>query len=109
MKTNLEMFVTFALLATAGTAAPQEVSTPAPAPAQTATQSPQSPEKPVLKLRLDELDRRSAITFGPKDDKNQDATRSLPELGGNASKSLNNSSLGNSQPPPVFPPSSSDY
>src|SRR5579859_4648180 len=73
MRTYLEMFVAFALLAAADAAAPQQAPTPAPAAAQPATQPPQSPEKPALKLRLDDLDRPSAITFGSKDGKKQDA------------------------------------
>ena len=102
MKKNLEVFVAFALLAAAGAAAPQQVSPPAPAPAQSTTQPPQPPAKPVLKLRLDEVEPRRAgpITFGPKDDgKKQDAAQSLPGLGGNPSKSW-----GNSTPSTVIPP-----
>jgi len=100
MKTNLEMFVAFALLAAAGAAAPQQVSTPAPAPAQSATQPPQPPAKPILKLRLDEVEPRPAITFAPKDGGNtQDATQSLPGLGGKPSKSWENPTS------PVVPPS----
>jgi hypothetical protein len=100
MKTNLEMFVAFALLAVAGAAAPQQVSTPAPALAQSTTQPPQPPAKPILKLRLDEVEPRPAITFAPKDGGNkQDAAQSLPGLGGNPSKSWENSTS------PVVPPS----
>ncbi|HXM81677.1 MAG TPA: hypothetical protein VN929_07095 [Burkholderiales bacterium] len=97
MKKNLEMFVAFALLAAAGAAAPQQVSTPAPAPAQSATQPP---AKPILKLRLDEVEPRPAITFAPKDGgKRQDAAQSLPGLGGKPSKSWENPTS------PVVPPS----
>jgi hypothetical protein len=100
MKNNLEMFVAFALLAVAGAAAPQQASTPAPAPAQSATQPPQPPAKPILKLRLDELERRPAMTFTPKDDGNKpDAAQSLPGLGGSPSKSWENPAS------PVVPPS----
>ena len=100
MKKNLEIFVAFALLAAAGTAAPQQVSPPAPAPAQFPAQPPQPPAKPALKLRLDEVDLRRAITFAPNDGgKKQDAAQSLPGLGGDPSKSW-----GNSTPSTVIPP-----
>jgi len=103
MKNNLEVFVAFALLAAAGTAAPQQVSTPAPAPAQSATQPPQ-PEKPALKLRLDEVELRRSITFAPKDGgAKQDAAQSLPGLGGNPSKSWERTT------PTVVPESSDQY
>jgi len=103
MKKNLEMFVASALLATAGAAAPQQVSTPAPAPAQSATQPPQPPAKPILKLRLDEVEPRPTIRFAPKDNgKKQDAAQSLPEIGGNPSRSWENST-------PAVVPKSSDY
>lgn len=103
MRKNLEMFVAFAFLAAAGAAAPQVVSTPVPAPAQSATQPPQPPEKPILNLRLDELERRPVITFTPKDGgKKQDAAQSLPGLGGNPSKSWENA-------PPAVVPKSSEY
>jgi hypothetical protein len=99
---NPEMLVAFALLVAAGAAAPQQVSTPAPAPAQSATQPP-PPATPVLNLKLDELERRPAITFTPKDGgKKQDAAPSLPGLGGNPSKSWED-------PPSTVVPKSSNY
>jgi hypothetical protein len=100
MKKNPEMFVALALLAGAGAAASQQVSTPAPAPAQFATQPTQPQAKPTLKLRLDEVEPRPAITFAPKDGgKKQDAAQSLPGLGGKPSKSWENPTS------PVVPPS----
>ena len=106
MKNNLEMFVAFALLATAGAAAPQQVSTPAPTPAQSEAQPPQPAAKPALKLRLDEADLRRVITFDAKDSGNkQDAAQSLPELGGNPSRSLEKSLA--PTPTSVFPDASS--
>ena len=104
MKKNLEIFVAFALLAAAPAAAPQQMSAQAPAPAQSATQPPQPAAKRILKLRLDEIQPRPAITFAPNDgSRKQDMEQSLPGLGGNPSKSLQN------PPPSAVVPPSSDY
>ena len=100
MRKNLEIFVALALLAAAGTAAPQQVSPPASAPAQSPAQPPQPPAKPPLKLRLDEVDLRRVITSDPKDGgRKQDAAQSLPGLGGNTSRSW-----GALDPSTVVPP-----
>jgi hypothetical protein len=102
---KLEMFVAFALLAAASAAAPQQLSPPAPAPAPSPTQSPQPQAKPPLKLRLDEVERRPAITFGRKDDATKkDAAQSLPGLGGNPSKAWENPA-----PSTVIPPTNDNY
>lgn len=103
MKKILEMLVAFALLAAAGAAAPQQASTPAPAPAPSATQPPQPAARPILNLRLDEVEPRPVITFAPKDGgKEQDAAQRLPGLGGKPAKSWEN-------PIPTVVPKSSDY
>ena len=87
--------------ATDGAAASAQVPNRAPALEQPAAQPPEASGR--LILRLDEIERRPAITFAPKDSgKTQDAARSLPGLGGNPSKSWESST------PTVVPPSS-DY
>ena len=89
MKTTL-VFAAFALLAAAGAAPAQQASNPPPAPAQSATQPPQpAVQKPILKLRLDEIDdreRRTIIGSQPLESDNKRGSASpLPGLGGNPS------------------------
>ncbi|MCD6042282.1 MAG: hypothetical protein K0R40_1885, partial [Burkholderiales bacterium] len=84
MKNTLPMLVAAALLAAAGTAAPQQPTTPAPA----ATRPPEpSTERPGLNLQLDDSGPfRPRITFSPGDANQQDAADALPSLGAGASK-----------------------
>lgn len=87
--------------ATDGAAASPQAPNRAPALEQPTTQPPQPPAKPALKLRLDEVDLRRAITFDAKDGgRKPDAAQSLPGLGGKPSKSWESST------PDVVPPSS---
>jgi hypothetical protein len=74
------------LLAAAGVAAAQ-----APAPAPAPEPSPaKSPERPALKLQLDEPVRASPrITFAPREGKSEQRPASvLPELGGKPDQAL---------------------
>jgi hypothetical protein len=105
MRQTLKMFVAFTLLTAADVAAPQQASPPAPAPAQSPTQSPQPQAKPPLKLRLDEVERRPAIRFGPKDDApKKEAAQTLPGMGGNPSKTWDTPA-----PTTVIPPTNDNY
>jgi hypothetical protein len=105
MMKKLEMLVAFALLAAADVAAPQQASAPAAAPTQSPTQSPPPQAKPPLKLRLDEVERRPAIRFGPKDDApKKDAAQNLPGMGGNPSKAWDTPA-----PTAVVPPTNDNY
>jgi len=69
-----------ALLLAAGAAAAQSTSAP-----QQPAAEPAKPAaaKPALKLRLDELDPEPPRTYAPREpEKEKDATRALPGLGG---------------------------
>jgi len=86
MKNALCVLASFTLLS--GAAAAQ---TPAPAPAPSAASRPaESPERPVLKLQLDEPVRSEPrINFGAREGKaEQRPAYTLPELGGKPSRAM---------------------
>jgi hypothetical protein len=88
-----------------GAAAAQPATAPAPVvPAQSTTKPPQLPEnKPVLNLRLDDRELRSAASYTPNESSKKPATaESLPGLGGSPSESWNQPAT----PSRVIPPSS---
>ena len=97
MKKALCVFVSSALLAAAGPAAPQ-----ASAPAPSAAPSPApSPERPVLKLKLEEPARSEPrITFGPREGTPESSANTLPSLGGQPSTAFERPAKGDSPSSP---------
>jgi len=87
-----------------GAASAQPVTAPAPVvPAPSTTKPAQPPEKPLLNLRLDERELRSATSYTPSESsKKPAAADSLPGLGGNPAESWNQPAT----PSRVVPPSS---
>ena len=100
MKSAPGLLLACAVLWSAGAAAQQpqqSAPAPAPAPARPATQAPSAADKP-LDLRLNDLDRRPAVTFAPKADKKDDPAKDLPGLGGNPAQFLDHPSDSSSGP-----------
>jgi len=89
-----------------GAASAQPVAAPAPAAPDPATAKPRQPpekNKPVLNLRLDDRELRSAASYTPNESSKKPATaESLPGLGGSPSESWNQPAT----PSRVIPPSS---
>jgi len=89
-----------------GAASAQPLAAPAPAAPEPSTTKPQQPpekNKPVLNLRLDDRELRSATSYTPNESsKKPVAADSLPGLGGSPSESWNQPAT----PTRVVPPSS---
>ena len=118
MNRILQAAIAIALAALAGVAAAQHQpsSTPpapsaAPSTAQPAAQPQQAADRPILKLRLDELDSRPPVRFAPiKDDRRPEA-QNLPELGKGRAGSSDSPSRAwdGMQPGDVIPKSGCEY
>jgi len=96
----VKLLAGIALLAAAGAATAQQAPAPASdqAPPRPATTQNAPPAQKPLDLRLNDAERRPAVSFAPKENKKDDPAKDLPGLGGNPSEFLNHPSDSSSGP-----------